>query len=293
MKNIANLTVVIILGLSIMGCSNQKTSEYSSSASSKSMNSYNTSTDASRIWPPPNAAATGFDVQGSDAMAIIIADKVMENLGGRLAWDQTRYIKWTHYTGRTHIWDKYTGDYRIDWTDDDGSHWVVISNTKTGNGKAWQDGIELNNKLAIESLLDQAYNTWLNDSYCMFMPYKLKEAGTTLKYLGEKITANNRFADVLEVTFINNSYFPMPQCKYEVYVDKETGLVSYWGFYENLNDTEPTYDNPWDNWKRYQRILLSSDRGQGRKLTDISVLFTVPDSTFNSPNPVNIGEVSG
>ena len=39
-----------------------------------------------------NPHAEGFDLEGSDAKAIEIADAVMEKMGGRENWDNTRYL---------------------------------------------------------------------------------------------------------------------------------------------------------------------------------------------------------
>ena len=41
-----------------------------------------------------NPPAEGFDAENSDAKAIAIADEVMEAMGGRAAYDSTRYLSW-------------------------------------------------------------------------------------------------------------------------------------------------------------------------------------------------------
>ena len=42
-----------------------------------------------------NYPLPGFDLEGSDPLAIVLADRIMSAMGGREAWDKTRYIKWT------------------------------------------------------------------------------------------------------------------------------------------------------------------------------------------------------
>ncbi|HHL71578.1 MAG TPA: hypothetical protein ENJ29_03615, partial [Bacteroidetes bacterium] len=44
-----------------------------------------------------NPPAPGFNLADSDARAIAIADEVMQALGGRRAWDKTRYITWRFF----------------------------------------------------------------------------------------------------------------------------------------------------------------------------------------------------
>jgi hypothetical protein len=51
-------------------------------------------------------AADGFNAAGSDAKAIALADKVIKNMGGYDAWNNTRYIAWT-WRNQYHIWDKF------------------------------------------------------------------------------------------------------------------------------------------------------------------------------------------
>jgi hypothetical protein len=45
-----------------------------------------------------NPAAEGFNESGSDAKAMAIADEVMQAMGGRKAWDKTRYLSWKFFT---------------------------------------------------------------------------------------------------------------------------------------------------------------------------------------------------
>ena len=51
-----------------------------------------------------NPAAEGFDAAGSDAKAITVADEVMEKMGGRANWDNTRYVTWKFFGRRMHVW---------------------------------------------------------------------------------------------------------------------------------------------------------------------------------------------
>ena len=64
--------------------------------------------------PYGNPPAEGFNLEGSDPEAIEVADQVMEAMGGREAWDNTRHIAWNFFGSRDLVWDKWTGDVRID-----------------------------------------------------------------------------------------------------------------------------------------------------------------------------------
>ena len=66
------------------------------------------------LFAEENPAAPGFNAEGSDQKAITIEDSVMETMGGRQAWDNTRYLTWRFFGRRRHVWDKYTGDIRVE-----------------------------------------------------------------------------------------------------------------------------------------------------------------------------------
>ena len=54
-----------------------------------------------------NPPADGFNSAQSDIEAVEIADQVMMAMGGRAAWDATRYLAWDFFGARKLIWDKH------------------------------------------------------------------------------------------------------------------------------------------------------------------------------------------
>jgi hypothetical protein len=158
-------------------------------------------------------------------------------------------------------------------------------NLNTQKGLAWKDGEEITQPDSLEKVLYSAESAWINDSYWVFMPYKLKDSGVTLKYAGEGETETGRTAEVLELTF--KEIGRTPQNKYRVYVGKESGLVEQWDYYRNASDEEPGFKIPWSSWQQYGRIMLSDDRGRA-KHTDLAVFDELPASVFESPEPVDM-----
>jgi hypothetical protein len=230
-----------------------------------------------------NPPAEGFDAAGSDSEAIAIADEVMEAMGGRAAWDATRYLSWNFFGMRTHVWDRWTGDLRYQVGDT-----LVLTNVNSREGKAFKGGVEVEDPDELAGLLDQTYKAWINDSYWLLMPYKLKDSGVTLRYLGEGAMADGRAADKLQLTF--EGVGVTPDNKYDVYVSKDRRLVEQWSFYNRYDDPEPRFTTPWANWTRHGNVLLSGDRGQ-RQLTDIRVFDELPRSVFESPEPVDLASL--
>ena len=227
-----------------------------------------------------NPPADGFDSAGSDPKAIEIADAVMEKMGGRENWDRTRYLTWRFFGRRLHVWDRWTGDVRFEEADR-----ITLMNVNTRQGRVWRAGEEIAEPDSLKKYLNKGYSAWINDSYWLVMPYKLKDTGVTLTYAGEGKTENGRDAYVLTLTFEDVGV--TPQNKYDVFVDRGRMLVEQWAFYRNASDERPRFVGPWTGWKPHGRILLSAGRGT-RAHSDVAVFDELPRSVFESPRPVDM-----
>lgn len=229
-----------------------------------------------------NPAMPDFDLKGSDPKAIELADKVMAAMGGRNNWDNTQYICWNFFGSRYHIWNKWTGDVRIKYLRMDRE---VIFNINTMSGQVKDKGESLSQADSVSKYVKQAHAHWVNDSYWLVMPFKLKDSGVTLQYKGKTNTQAGAEADVIELTFKAVGY--TPQNKYLVYVDPATQRVIQWDFFRNATDEKPGITNPWTDYAQYGKILLSGGRGP-RGLTEIKVPETVPAHTFKNFEPVKL-----
>ena len=232
-----------------------------------------------------NPAMPGFNAAGSDAKAIEIADAVMESMGGRENWDNTRYLSWG-FGQDDQVWDKWNGDFRYQR-----DSLVVLMNVNTKEGRAFADGEEISENAEI---LQNAYRAWVNSGYWFIMPYKLKDSGVTLKYMGEAETENGRAAEKLQLTFENVGL--TPQNKYYIYVDKETMLVSQWQYFPSASDEEPRFTRPWANWKKHGNIMLSDDRGEGNNgrfiLPNVGVYESLPADIFTNPDRIDLATLA-
>ncbi len=237
-----------------------------------------------------NPPAPGFDLAGSDPRAVALADVVMTRLGGRDAWDATRYVRFDFFGARRHVWDRHAGRARIEGTGPkSGQPYVVIIDLASGAGRAWSGGVEVTDPTELPGMLDAGMRSWINDTYWLVMPYKLKDTGVTLGWLGPGTLPDGREADVIRLTFTGVGV--TPQNKYHVWVARETKLIEQWAYFPDAADSEPAFTGPWADWKRYGRIMLSGDRGElrGRRaqLTDIAVYDALPETIFSSPDPID------
>lgn len=223
-----------------------------------------------------NPPAPGFNLDGSDGKAIALADAVMEAQGGRQAWDQTRYLDWNFFGRRRLLWDKQGNRVRIEIPADST---IMLLDMNSMKGKIQLKGEEQSHPDTLRKYLNQAKEIWINDSYWLVMPFKLKDTGVTLKYIGEKTDTKERQCDVVELTF--SGVGVTPDNKYHVYIDQESKLVSQWAFFRAYSHDEPAFVTPWDNYQTYGQIKLSDDRGRA-KMEDIAIDEEIDESTFSS-----------
>ncbi len=226
--------------------------------------------------PYGNPAAEGFNAAESDVQAIAVADEVMEAMGGRKAWDETHYVCWKFFGRDELVWDKWTGNVRIDRP----NGMTLLSNIHEGTGKAFMNGREITDADSVTNLMETAKRIWINHSYWLVMPFKLKDSGVTLKYLGADTTQDGKSADKLMMTF--QEVGVTPNNKYEVWVDEGTRLVSQWAFYQTFETDTPRFVNPWVEYNKHGNVMLSTSRGRG-KMEDIMVFEELPESVFTSP----------
>jgi hypothetical protein len=232
--------------------------------------------------PYGNLPAEGFNESTSDQQAIEIADAVMEAMGGRKAWDTTQYIAWNFFGNRSLLWDKQTGNVRIDSPRDST---IYLINVFDNTGKVMKNGEEITQPDSLQKYIDRGKGIWINDSYWLVMPFKLKDSGVTLTYKGEDTISGGNAADVLQLQFqdVGNT----PQNKYDVYVEKTSNLVKQWAYYREAAMDTPNFVTPWNDYQQYGSILLGGNRGE-RAITDIKVLEEVSAEAFISFEPVSL-----
>jgi len=234
-----------------------------------------------------NPAAEGFDVQNSDKKAIEIADAVMKTMGGRKAWNETRLVTWNFFGRRQLYWDKQTGNVRIDYNNGKFNVLLNVYN-KEGEalkGKVLKDSVEVTQPDSLQKYLKRGKSIWINDMYWLFMPFKLKDSGVTLKYAREDTVQNGKKADVLTLTF--KEVGDTPENKYEVYVNQETKLVEKWAYFPKAAMDTARITTPWINYEKYGNLMLSGDRGK-YKLSAIQVTDQVPEKLFTTFEKIEI-----
>ncbi|MFD1469655.1 hypothetical protein ACFQ48_15620 [Hymenobacter caeli] len=224
----------------------------------------------------------GCAAKKSDPKATAVADRVMQAMGGTDAWNNTRYLAWDFFHGQYQIWDKKTGDFH--WEQDT---LVANYNLNSKQGHVYSRGKDISATPAGQKVLDGLYPAWVNNSYWLDMPFKLQDPGVNLTYKGAGKTMDGAPADVLGMTFENVGV--TPENRYEVLVNRATGLVDEWAYFPKATDAQPAFRRRWNEYARHGQLLLAAGRSEAAKparFDFVAAAQTLPDGVMTSPVPV-------
>jgi hypothetical protein len=238
--------------------------------------------------PAADLGQPRFDASKSDSKAIQIADEVMVALGGYENFAAINYLSF-HFVAKVdsqktsdwrHDWDRRKNNYRVEGMTRDGDHLLAVFNLDSRDGVAFKNGQKMGGEEKIQ-LLKRAYGRYINDTFWLLMPFKLKDAGAVLKYDGAQ-EINDVNYDVLRLSYADGVGLT-PHNIYRVFVDQATRVVHRWEYFENENAAPaPAW---WEQWNQYGKIKLAGQRsfeGSDRKLlfTNIIVAREVDEEVF-------------
>jgi hypothetical protein len=200
----------------------------------------------------PHSTATGPE-PGSDPRAVAIADEVMTALGGKSAWDALPGLRWSFgsmlgdsvRSTRRHAWNKRTGEHRVEGVNRAGQRYTFIHTVgDTTTGMAWMNGQKIEGDSLLK-LLHRAEALWVNDTYWMLMPYKLRDPGVLLGYVDDT-TMNGATYDRLALSF--HGVGLTPGDRYRVFVNRMSHRVEYWDMVLE-GDAPPPEGYTWEGWE--------------------------------------------
>lgn len=247
---------------------------------------------AGACTPPEAPEAPAFPLE---TRADSVAFRAFERLGGPEAWAALPYLGFefafeprdgARRPGRRHLWNRQTGDYRLEWTQGADSAYVALFNVNTRQGHVYLNGQPLPDSLQ-PALLERAYAGFINDTYWLLMPVKMLDPGVHRAYVADSSDAT---ADVLHLSFGEVGLTPGDQ--YWVWVDRTSGRVTHWCYVlQDRRNRPPTH---WD-WTGYQtfetaagplQVATRKEGARGALVTDHVVMpATVPAERFTDPAP--------
>ena len=226
----------------------------------------------------------------SDPKAVAIADQVMQALGGHQPWDALNGLRWsfgaevndTVRNIRRHSWDKRTGWHRVEGKTRTGQSFCFINNLNDGKGMAWMDGTAIEGD-SLQKLLKRAKSLWINDTYWMLMPYKLRDPGVTLKYDGEVKDSTGTVYDKLALSFENVGETPGDH--YWVYVNRGNHRVERWDMVLQ-SDKPPPKSYTWQGWEEHGGLWFpTAHRGDNVNVftRDVETVSDFRPTEFTAP----------
>ncbi len=227
----------------------------------------------------------------SDPGAIAMAGKVMGALGGQQRWDALRGLRWTFgvathdtvLTSRRHAWDKFTGWHRVEGRTRAGVSFVFVHRLFSDEGHAWMNGNPIEGD-SLKKLMAQANSLWINDTYWMLMPYKLRDPGVILKDDGGADSEGKAYQK-LALSF--DHVGQTPGDRYWVYVDPQNSRVVRW---EMILQGDPPAGPPaaysWEDWEQHDGLWFPTAHRNGTRnvfTREIETVASFPAGTFEKP----------
>jgi hypothetical protein len=200
----------------------------------------------------------------------------------------------TQVVGR-HLWNRETGDYRVEWSQGADSSYVAIVNVRDVNddvpsGTAYLNGSELEGDAGRQARED-AYGRFVNDTYWLLVPFKTFDSGVNRTYLPDSSTAGH---DVLHLTFGDVGLTPDDQ--YWLYVSTETGRLDRWAFHlQGMPDDASPRAYDWTGYETLQApngsVKLSTRKeslgGDTAILTNqLALPSSPPEGAFSTGEPM-------
>jgi hypothetical protein len=264
----------------------------------------------SLLW---TGCTSGSDSGGSEAVVptdtiepATRADSVAYRLlraHGADAWASAPYLRFDfgiempdgRQTIARHLWNRKTGDYRVEWsTGPDSSYVALVNVRKIRDGRAagtvYLNGEELTGS-ADTTARTTAYARFVNDTYWLLSPLKVFDPGVNRTYLPDSSTAKH---DVLHLTFDDVGRTPGDQ--YWLYVSKETGRLDRWAYHlQGMPDQAPPQHYAWTQYQELKApdgaVHLAARKeaiGADRALLthNLALPNSPPDGAFSNPEPM-------
>ena len=221
-----------------------------------------------------------------------IAKRVFDTAAGA-EWERARYLSFAFTFERDgkvvssipQRYDRFTGDYRVEGKNREGVPYLVIMNVNTKQGRAWLDGKEVSDPKA---LLESGYGRFINDTYWLLLPLKLRDPGSRLDLAETKTDECGRTYDILKISFESGVGLTSGD-QYWMWVNRDTNLIDRWEM--KLQGDKPEDPRNVYLFKRLERsggVLLSTAKESTTRpvrvlLNDFVVSDKVPAGAFAAP----------
>jgi len=153
-----------------------------------------------------------------------------------------------------HLWNVAKGTDEVKWTDKEGKDHQVTANLLTPPSD--EEG-------------KTAYARWVNDSYWLMAPLKIRDRGVKVEAEGMK-DFNGVQCETVRLKFENVGLTPTDQ--YIFYIDPKTKLPMAWDY---IPESGKGMQTTWEKFQSFGGLNLATEHNFGDKtikLTDIKVV---------------------
>lgn len=241
----------------------------------------------------PRLADAQSATQGeADPSAAAVAKQVTDAMGGLETWERIPYFRFDFVVVKDgkelarfkHWWDKRNSRIRVEGPDDKGRTVTAILSLRDRKGKSFTEGLLDTDSTNIANIVQMGYERWVNDTYWVMMPFKLRDPGTHLKYDGTKRSDDGTEEDVLELTFDKGVGLTSDD-HYWIYVNKATHLIDRWE-YVLTGQKPPPQGASWEDWTSIGQVRLSLVRRfKGKpvmlRFENVATPATMDESVFS------------
>lgn len=291
-----------------------------------------------------------------DPKALTVVEALEKTIAPDNGWSKAGGLRFTFSVVKDdetvaeihHSWNVQSGQYRVDWKTKEGDQRMALFNVGA-KGKQGEAYMRLNavstgqasmatpdGKAAPEhkprpdvsewtrtpptmerQILETGYGRFINDTYWLLMPLKMRDPGVNLDYDGEKKIDKQTY-DVVKLTF--DKVGLTPGDTYWVYVNRDTHLIDRWEYIlegEAAKKDEKKEDEKkgelkegnqakaesasteapkvpqrtlwiWKDWQSFGPVKLATtktmtDGSMSIVLKNVEVLPSMPDNEFEPP----------
>lgn len=214
---------------------------------------------------------TAITEKDTGPIADSLAQKIMKATAYD-AWQETAVVGWTFAGQNKHIWDRERKYSRVEW-----GKTVVVFDHNTKQGKAWKDGENVEGEELVK-LIDEAWNSWANDSFWLNPFEKLYDEGTERAYV--KTEGGN---DALLITYTSGGNTPGDSY---LWITDETGrpiAVKMWVSIIPIKGIKFS----WEDWQTLETGAKAAGLHKlsfiELKLTEIKAASSIVDFSEDDP----------
>lgn len=189
-----------------------------------------------------------------------LATELWKASGGE-NWGNVKQIDFTfavEQEGKTlfsaqHSWNVAAGTDRVKWKDKQGQDHDVTANLAAPSQ---------------EGEAKDAYARWVNDSYWLLAPLKIRDRGVKVEAAGPK-DLNGASLETIQLSFENVGLTPTD--RYLFYIDPQTKLPRAWDYIPQTGDG---LQATWEKYQNFGGLNLATEhnfKGKTIRLADIKV----------------------